>query len=375
MTLLKRLAGSVAVLLAMILLLAGVLYVKSGGLPTPLNVPPGIDLAATPPPAAVRCERLRIPVKLGPRGLFRYDIVGELCAPEEPDGRVLQVLLSGSGYGTLYWDFPYQPDRYSYVRAAWQAGYATFNYYRPGLGESDHPFGALLTVDRHAYVLAQLLEVLSQQHDFAGVVTVGHSFGSVTAIAHALARPDQVDGIVLTGFAHNTNPGFIMAMREGVDFAAFKGPFAGKIIDPTYLISKPGMRKEIFYTPGNADPAVIAVDEANRQPTTIGETISASKYFGPQSRELRVPVLLLLGDDDFVVCGGDLDCKNHAATIAHEEAYFGPASCLEMVMLPDTGHDSALHLEAPASFARMLDWVGRRIGGDSGAPASAPCGE
>ena len=36
----------------------------------------------------------------------------------ELDGQVLQVLVSGSGYGSVYWDFPYQPDTYSYTRPA-----------------------------------------------------------------------------------------------------------------------------------------------------------------------------------------------------------------------------------------------------------------
>ena len=86
-------------------------------------------------------------------------------------------------------------------------------------------------------------------------------------------------------------------------------------------------------------------------------------------------MLLLLGDDDFVVCGGELNCKDHATTIVHEQAYFGPATCLEMAMLPDTGHNSALHLEAPATFALMLNWVGRQVGGGDGSPAVERCGE
>jgi len=348
-------------------------YLKSGGLTTPLQAAPEARLATAAEMTGANCQRQVIPVTLSPGGWFRFDVVGQLCSMGPPDGQVLQVLVSGAGYGTVYWDFPYQPDTYSYTRAALRAGYATFNFYRLGMGESDHPPGLLLNVDNQAYVLGQIITALRAAHDFSAVVTVGHSFGSVIAIAHALRQPEQVAGIVLTGFAHNTNPGFITAMRTGVDLAAIKGPFAGRIVDPTYLVSRADTRGATFYTRSNADPAVIETDERNRQTTAIAEVISASKYFGPQTRDLRVPVFLLLGEDDFVVCGGELDCRDHAATIAHEQTYFSPATCLEMVVLDDTGHDSALHLNAPQSFALMLDWVTRRVGAGEGPGPSAPC--
>lgn len=348
-------------------------FLSSGGLTTPLQAPPGTRLARAAEMAGVHCQRQVIPVQLSPGGWLRFDVVGELCSTGELDGQVLQILVSGAGYGSVYWDFPYQPDTYSYTRAALRAGYATFNFYRLGMGESDHPPGLLLGVDNQAHVLGQIITALRMTHAYSAVVTVGHSFGSVIAIAHGLGHPDQVDGIVLTGFAHNTNPGFIMAMRTGVDLAAFKGPFAGRIFDPTYLISKPATRGGTFYARANTDPGVIETDEFNRQTTAIAEAISASKYFGPQSRNLQVPVFLLLGEDDFVVCGGQLDCREHAAAIAHEQAFFSAAACLEMVVLDDTGHDSALHRNAAQNFALMLAWVARRVGAADGTAPTTPC--
>ena len=366
-----RTALVVLACLVAVVTLAG--FLQSGGLTTRLEAPPGIQLETAAALPGVICTPQVIPVRLSPDSWFDFDVVGELCAPGDADGRTLQVLVSGSGYGPLYWDFPYQPDTYSYQRAALRAGYATFNFYRLGIGESDHPLGLLLNVDNQGHVLAQLIAALQAAHRFAGVVTVGHSFGSVTAIAHALSHPDQIAGLVLTGFAHNTNPGFVQAMRTGVDVAAFKGPFAGRILDPTYLVSKPDSRGDIFYSRDNADARVIEIDELNRQTSALGEVISSSKYFGPQTRELQVPVFLLLGEDDFVVCGGALDCRDHAAAIAHEQGYFPPSACLEMVVLDDTNHDASLHLNAPQNFALLLDWIGRRVGAGLDSPASRPC--
>ena len=345
---------------------------KSGGKPTPLLAPAGVSLTTAADLPGVHCERLVIPVKLSPGGLFQYSLVGQLCSQGTPAGTMLQVLLSGSGYGTIYWDFPYQADTYSYAREALRAGYTTFNFYRLGMGESDRPFGLLLNVDNQAHVLAQVIAVLRRKYDFTTVVTVGHSFGSVIAIAEALAHPGSVDGVVLTGFAHNTNPGFINAVRSGVDLAAIKGPFVGRVVDPTYFISKPDTRGSFFYTAANADPMVVEVDELNRQTSALGEVISSGKYFGPQSMALTTNVLQILGENDFIVCGGDLNCRDHDRAIAHERAFFPAAASYEIVMLDNTNHDASLHRNAPAITALILDWMARRPGLAGHAGRAAP---
>ena len=217
----RRLLKAFALLL-LVGVVAGILM--SGGKPTELRVPDGASVQTADMLPGVSCTEIVIPVKLSVDGWFSFDVVGDLCRPPAPAGEVLQVLVSGSGYGSVYWDFPYEADTYSYVRAALRAGYSTFNFDRIGVGRSDHPLGALLNVDRQGEVLHQVIEHLVENIAPAAVVTVGHSFGSVTSIAHALSYPDSIAGMILTGFAHNTNPGFVMAMREGIDFAAFTGP-------------------------------------------------------------------------------------------------------------------------------------------------------
>lgn len=44
----------------------------------------------------------------------------------------LQVLVHGASYDTSYWDFPFQPDNYIYVRFAAAQGYPTLNMARLG---------------------------------------------------------------------------------------------------------------------------------------------------------------------------------------------------------------------------------------------------
>ena len=85
-----------------------------------------------------------------------------------------------------------------------------------------------------------------------------------------------------------------------------------------------------------------------------------------------VPVLVLVGDNDSIGCGGELDCNDYTAVVANEkEAYSDPATCVETYVLKDTGHNLSLHSDAPANFTRMLDWIDRRIGESATQPCDA----
>jgi pimeloyl-ACP methyl ester carboxylesterase len=359
-------------LLGVIALLVLVVAFKTGPVTGPLQTRGDIELATAAEMPGVSCRDETMPVKLTADAWFTHDVVGTLCWTGELDDKTLAVMVSGAGYGSVYWDFPYQPDTYSFVRAALRRGLATFNFDRLGMGRSDRPFGLSLGVDNQAYVLAQIIETLQVDSAFGAVVTLGHSFGSTISLAHALSYPQNVDGIVLTGFVHNSNPGFNLAMRDGVDLAALKGPFAGAIVDPTYLISKAESRVDLFYSAGNIDRTVVEIDELNRQTTSIGEVISMPLYFKEQSKALTLPAFTLIGEDDFVVCGGAVECTDHDAIVDWEAEFFPPAACHEIVVLDDTNHNANLHLNAPGNFELMLDWIDRRVG--NAGPPTQPCG-
>src|ERR1700761_7316660 len=108
--------------------------------------------SASPRPAArggPRCQRetisvaLAAPTRTGSQA--RYQLAGWLCADGSPRGRAVQVLIPGLTYGASYWNFPLDPGRYSYVRAATAAGFATLALDRLGTGPSSHPPAAAVT--------------------------------------------------------------------------------------------------------------------------------------------------------------------------------------------------------------------------------------
>ncbi len=326
------------------------------------------------------CDEYTIPVRIaeeGFRSLFKHDVVGKLCWEGQLEGKTLQVLLSGGGYGPIYWDFPYQPETYSYVKAATSRGYATFNLSRIGIGESSHPFGFFIDIDTNGLVVHQVIEYLTGSagaNIAAGrVMTVGHSMGSLMAISHAVHFPQDVDGMILTGFVHNVNPDYVTAVREGSYLAFFDPRFFGRIWDFTYMTSRPGTRQDMFYVMEQADPEVVRIDEENKETLTLGEVISTGQYYDNSTLQIHVPVQIVLGDDDIVGCGGELDCHDSAAVAANEERNFSPEACIETQVIETTGHDLNLHRNAQETYGLLLDWSDRRIGASLTIGPTEPC--
>src|ERR1700759_686911 len=102
---------------------------------------------------ALRGEDTSFAVNLSADDATVYHVYGELCARGGLAHKTIQVALHGATYGHLYWDFPYQPEVYSYVRWATASGYAVLNIDRIGIGRSDHPPADQVTVESNAYVV------------------------------------------------------------------------------------------------------------------------------------------------------------------------------------------------------------------------------
>jgi len=133
-----------------------------------------------------------------------FQIYAELCVPKLVDN--IETLLFLNHGGTLdhsYWDFA---PGYSFVDAAVEAGYATFNYDRLGYGLSDHPdpnqvVQRALHVEI-AHVLLQGLRVSSVGgKSIKKIVGVGHSAGSALILGVVGKYPLDFDGLVFSGIS------------------------------------------------------------------------------------------------------------------------------------------------------------------------------
>lgn len=318
----------------------------------------------------VRCERLSFPVALAEGQPATYQVAGWLCGRGSIQHSTIQVLVHGSTYSHVYWDLPYQPERYSYVRTATAAGYATLAIDRIGIGESDHPPAIDVTVAANAHVVHQVVQTLrSGDLHVQGfgrikgkrVMLVAHSLGSIISIREAATYHD-VDGLVLSGFAHDFGPGL---GELGATFipASSDPHFAGRNIPAGYLTTAPGARGgSFFYYAPLTDPAVVAVDEANKETATSGESVDFAESLA-MSPQIDVPVLSVMGDRDRIFCSGTTCTAG--GTVARESQFYSPAAELQVISIPLSGHDLNLHKQAQVWYALATVWSNLHVGADT----------
>ena len=342
------------------------------------------------------CRPVEVPVALTEGGGQDAHLAGQVCYPTTKNGALegaVQVLVSGTAYGRSYWDFPYQPDTYSYVRAATRAGFTTFNFDRIGIGRSTRPLNTQVTIPSNAFTIHQAISQLrSGRVDGARydkVVIVGHSLGSLIALYEAATYHD-VDAVIASGILHTFDPLGVTKFVATLYPAALDPRFRGSTIDPGYLTTLPGTRGKSFYYLPNTDPAVVDADEALKETATALEAggvfeqelpgvlrpvsqpacalappalcggVASSVVYG-STRKITVPVLDVVGQYDPLLCGGPNDrnrCSNVAAVRQDESAYYTGLArrCLTMAELPDSGHNVNLGRNAQTWYSLANAW-------------------
>jgi pimeloyl-ACP methyl ester carboxylesterase len=331
---------------------------------------------ATADQGGERCQELSFPVTLSAGDATVYNVFGVLCSRGSIHDKTIQIALHGATYSHLYWDWPLQPDLYSYVRYATAAGYAVLDLDRIGIGRSDHPAPDAVTIDSNAYVVHQIVQAL-RSGDLVvpsfgriraeRVALVGHSLGSVISIDEAGTYGD-VDGVVLTGASHTVTP--VLGDTLSTLYPANLDPrFAGRNLPDGYLTSQPGLRN-VFYHAPFFDPRVLALDEQTKETVTTAELNTAVPALG-LSTGIHVPVLVVVGDDDAAFCAPPT-CSA-SGSLANEPGFYPPDACTETAAIPGTGHDLNLHYTAPLTFVTIQSWMDRRVGRNPNAPPPQPC--
>lgn len=314
---------------------------------------------------SVTCTNTYLPVALAPNESKLYQVYGELCGQLPLDKRTVQVLVPGLTYGRTYWDFPHHSERYSYVNALTEAGYATFSIDRIGTGNSSRPPADRVDVQSNGYVLNQINQALKngeiEDVKFKRIINVGHSFGSLVVI-NAVSQYGGVDGVILTGFLHNLKQDFLSDLTNSIYLAQLDPRFSQKNLPDGYQTTLPGVRGRLFYNQSNTDPQVIALDEATKETSTDGELATAVEaILSDTSRLIEVPVLVAIGQYDYPFCNGDI-CNNPENVAAFEAPFFSPEAQLQTYVLQNAGHNINLQFNAPLWFEKAHQWSDRFVG-------------
>ena len=332
---------------------------------------------AAPPDRGPDCEEVLFPVALAPGAPADHTVVGWLCSRGSLANKTLQVLVHGATYDHNYWDWPFKPNRYSWVRTATEAGYATLALDRLGHGESSRVAGEVLDLNMGAYALHQVI----QQARSGSVVTetfgaltasrvllVGESIGGNLAWLEAGTYHD-VDGLIVASSAHVFSVGFEDIVRYTIPVEA-DPRVKSRGYPPNYFTTQRNTRDILFYYTPNTEPGVIAQDERLKQTITLGENTSVGPTL-PVSLQVNVPTLITVGDFDFLFCTPPSCTATNS--LVNETASYGPDTCAELVIMPEAGHNLNLHRNAPAYFEIVREWADRRVGASSQSPAPQPC--
>ncbi len=186
---------------------------------------------------------------------------------------------------------------YSYARFMANRCYTVLALDRLGTGESSRPDGDVVTKETEASALAQILTLLRQTGTFKRVVLVGHSFGTLLATYTLGTYGNLADAFVATGWVNA--PGVVP-----VDPAYIQSLFA-----TPYITLPPEVRTALFYDTANADPSVIAFDNAHLADTFTrgfladGVAVFTARALGDTAQikalthvdQIHVPVFVQLG--------------------------------------------------------------------------------
>jgi pimeloyl-ACP methyl ester carboxylesterase len=140
-------------------------------------------------------------------------------------------------------------------------------------------------------------------------VLVGHSMGAGLAIGMALDHPERVSKLILisglpSDVTHNLSN---RTIRRGLDTRApaWLVSLANRMFGGLYTES---ILKEIVHDPSLLTPAVLDRSNRNRRrPGLFGPVLSAGRHlpewetrFAPRIETLRVPTLVIWGEEDGV---------------------------------------------------------------------------
>jgi pimeloyl-ACP methyl ester carboxylesterase len=226
---------------------------------------------------------------------------------------------------------------------------------RPGYGYSERPRDRLWTAEAQAAVFAEAFARLGIERP----VVVGHSWGTLVAVALALNHPEAVSGLVLlSGYYFPTgradvalfSPPAIPVIGDAIRYTI--GPLIGRVIAPKMIrtMFAPAPVPPSF-TEAVPIPMMLRPWQIKASSEDAAAMIPAAAGFAERYDELRrLPVSLIVGAEDQIVDVGRQSARLHREL---------PGSDLHIV--PGLGH--MVHYGAPGLVADTIETVASMVPG------------
>jgi len=223
---------------------------------------------------------------------------------------------------------------------------------RPGFGYSDRPRSRLWTPAEQGELIAKALEQLGIER----AVVVGHSWGTLVALAFALQYPKRVAGLVLlSGYYFGTArpdvvPASIPAIPLLGDFMAHTiSPLMGRVLAPVAVkasfapsaVSQKFADLPIAMTLRPSQIRATAADTALMVPAAI----ALSQRYG----ELDLPIIVMAGEGDIIAQVGE-----------HAEPFAKEVNGADLLIVAGQGH--LFHYAVPSEVVAAIRDVQRPRG-------------
>jgi pimeloyl-ACP methyl ester carboxylesterase len=232
---------------------------------------------------------------------------------------------------------------------------------RPGFGYSERPRSTVWTPTAQADLIARALKQIGVKH----AVVVGHSWGTMVALAMALDNPELVEGLVLlSGYYYGTvRPDVVPASAPAVPLlgdviANTFAPINGRLIAPMAL--KAAFRPAAISEKFAAFPAAMTLRPSQVRAAAadtammIPSAIELSKRYA----ELRLPMIIMAGEGDVI-----------AFVAKHAERLADAMSGAELRIVPDQGH--LFHYAVPEQVVAAIRDVHSKPAGHAAKTAEA----
>jgi pimeloyl-ACP methyl ester carboxylesterase len=257
------------------------------------------------------------------------------------DGPVV-VLLHGNG--VLLQDF-----EASGVLELAARSHRVIAFDRPGFGYSDRPRSRVWTPLEQGRLITQALKQLGIER----AVVVGHSWGTLVAVAMALEEPAFVKGLVLlSGYYYGTARPDVLPMSApaiplvGDLMAHTISPLAGRLMTP-------GALKASFHPAPIPDKFKLFPMQMTLRPSQIRATAADTAMMVPAAVELsmrygeiNVPVIAFAGEGDLI-----------AHKDKHSERLIAELTNGEIRVIPRQGH--LFHYAVPEEVVDAINEVSR----------------
>ena len=226
--------------------------------------------------------------------------------------------------------------------------YRAIAFDRPGFGHSERPRNRSWTAVAQAALIAKTLARLGIERP----IVVGHSWGTLVALALALDHPRSVDGLVLaSGYYFPTaradvallSPPSIPLLGDAISYTV--APLIGEITGPP-MIKKMFAPQPVSPRFEREFPLALALRPSQIKAFSedTSHMIAAAEQLSPRYAALRCPTVIMGGDADRIVDNGRQAKRLHGTI---------PGSRLDV--LPGAGH--MIHHLDPVRMVRAIDLI------------------